>query len=320
MEDSKDKIQDRMSDEEVPVIIIERVGDTATDHEGGDKPVPVPQRHVWRTVALCLGAVVLLALCTYTCVRVIRSHRPLPTSPVLPVSTSSEQQIAMLETPARPGKPRITVTEDSINGCQFRMYELKNLRAELCMDEPSASDRSVYFYAESADYRADNHQVLDACVIGGQDISTGDNRSGYFAALGNQMVIGVAQDDSLLNYIREQGGHFFRQFALVSDCEVGDVRLRGVTQRRALARRGDILYYIEGLDEQTIEEFATAISDYQFNTAPYGFTDAIYMKGGTPYSYYRDSRGRLHAIGQNKGTEYPRKNAPAPYLVMKKRK
>lgn len=304
--------------EEEPIIIIERVEDETDEDRKEVIVVPHPTPR-WKIFAI--GGIILLLIAII--VLLILRLRATPEAPELPVSTTSEANIEWLQKPLsrkeKRAKAEVAVSEDSINGVLFREYALKNLRAEISFDKPSDKDKSVYFYALSADVRADNQQVLDACVIAGEQVSQGNNRSGYMAALDGRTVIGVAKNDSVLDFIRDAGGHFFRQFALVSAGVQGDIRLKGKVERRALGVRQGQLYYIESLNKESLYDFAEALVDY-------GYTDAIYMTGGKQYSFYRDKRGRLHDIGE-KPQEVPADSTEVvtgkptyamPYVVFKK--
>ena len=304
--------------EEEPIIIIERVED---ETEEGQKEVIVMPHPTPRWKVFTIGGIIALLIAII--VLLILRLRATPEAPELPVSSTSEANIEWLQKPLSRKEKRIkaevTVSEDSINGVLFREYALKNLRAEISFDKPSDKDKSVYFYALSADVRADNQQVLDACVIDGEQVSQGNNRSGYMAALDGRTVIGVAKNDSVLDFIRDAGGHFFRQFALVSAGVQGDIRLKGKVERRALGVRQGQLYYIESLNKESLYDFAEALVDY-------GYTDAIYMTGGKQYSFYRDKRGRLHDIGE-KSQDAPADSTETvtskptyamPYVVFKK--
>ncbi len=304
--------------EEEPIIIIEREEDEP--QEGRGETIVVTHRTPrWKMFTIG-GIIVLLVVII---VLLAWRLRTTPEAPELPVSTTSEANIELLQTPLsrkeKRAKAEVTVSEDSINGVTFREYALKNLRAEISFDKPSEKDKAVYFYALSADVRADNHQVLDACVVAGERMSEGNNRSGYMASLGARTVIGVSKNDSVLDFISEKGGHFFRQFALVSAGVQGDIRLKGKVERRALGVRQGQLYYIESLNKESLYDFAEALVDY-------GYTDAIYMTGGKHYSFYRDKRGRLHDIGERPLPEptdstdiSPKKPSYAmPYVVFRK--
>lgn len=306
--------------EEEPIIIIERVKD---DEDEGRGDVVVVPHHTPKWKVFAIGGIIVLLVAII--VLLVLRPRPIPEAPELPVSATSEANIEWLQTPLskrdKRAKAEVTVNEDSINGVLLREYALKNLKAEISFDRPSDKDKTVYFYALSADVRADNDQILDACVIAGEQFSQGNNRSGYMAALDGRTVIGVSKNDSVLNFVRDGGGYFFRQFALVSDGVLGDIRLKGKAERRALGIRQGQLYYIESLNEESLYDFAEALVDY-------GYTDAIYMTGGKQYSYYRDRRGRLHDIGEKPEalptgsieTATTKPVCPVPYVVFRKLK
>lgn len=108
----------------------------------------------------------------------------------------------------------------------------------------------------------------------------------------NGWQIGISQEDSVRDYVLDQGGSMFRQFALVSAGQIclKQFVLKGKVHRRALARKpGDATaYFVETVNKESLYDFAEALADY-------GFIDAVYLTGadGTE-PVYRDADGILH--------------------------
>lgn len=230
----------------------------------------------------------------------------------IPVSVSVEENIARLAAPAPATKvsPAVVLKHDSILGVALNLYELRGLKAEITNTEPDSSDTSVMLYSRCSDY-AKNGKYLGSLVEGGKELQADASRLGYFAAVGSNMVIGVARKESVKDYCVEQGGHFFRQFILLSDGVMPrQYYLHGKVERRGLGRMGSSLYYIETLHPETMWDFADALREY-------GFTDAIYITGGNNYSYYRTADGQRHDIGVRSAERKPKSNF-IPWLVFKK--
>ena len=151
-------------------------------------------------------------------------------------------------------------------------------------------------------------------MANGKEIEADVSRLGYCAMANDNIVIGIARNEDVKDYVLEQGGSFFRQFILVSDGVLPSrFHLHGKVERRGLGRIGDKLFYIETRHKETMWDFADALREY-------GFIDAIYITGGTDYCFYRTADGISHKIGDD--TKYEDKHKGegiVPWLVFKKR-
>lgn len=333
MIDSKDEKDGKRPVEsaEEPIVMIERIPDNPQKEER-EEVVVLKRSHLpkWG-VALAVAILLLLALIIFLLVRrkdgdakngtsvdsttVVNLPHAEKSEQELPISTTAEESTERLQATVNEVEttpPGVTMTEDVINDVRFRLYTINGLKAELSFEEPSIDDEEVYLYSHSADVRADNGKIVCACVVRGEQISEGNNRSGYFASVGDNMVIGVAYNDSVLNYARENGGYFFRQFALVSDGQIGDIRLKGKSRRSALGYKEGQLIYVESVNPESLYDFAEALCDY-------GFTDALYITGGKVYSYYRDQAGKRHNMGIDKEPKSRILNSALPFLVFRKK-
>lgn len=235
----------------------------------------------------------------------------------IPVSVKSEQNILKLKKKAAKAKPEVIMTTDSILGVPFNQYELRGLKAEISFEQPDTTDTDVYLYSRSADftsYDPETSQIIGSLVQNGKELQSNVSRLGYCAMANDNVVIGIARDEKVKDYCIEQGGSFFRQFILVSNGQL-PVRfhLHGKVERRALARKGENLYYIESINKEGMTEFADALREY-------GFIDAIYITGGTEYSFYRDGKGTTHNIGDvTTKNEKHKGEGIVPWIVFKKR-
>jgi len=122
----------------------------------------------------------------------------------------------------------------------------------------------------------------------------------------------VGRSDEVKNYVQPLGGSFFRQFVLVSANTIPKrFYLHGKVERRAIGRKGDMLYYIATRYKETLWDFADALREY-------GFIDAIYITGGTDYSFYRSADGVRHDIGD--AGRYPHRKwaGVIPWLVFRR--
>lgn len=286
---------------EAPVIIIERDAEAAPQ-EKTDRRTLVKRILLAVITFIILGGIAVVAYTYY-----LRNYYV-----GMPVSCSPSENIEKLKVQTlQYVQPEVVMTSDSIGNVAINMYELRGLRAGITFSVPDSTDTDVYFYSRCADYDKQG-KVLGSMVVDGKDISNGNTRLGYCAMVGNSTVIGIARNEAVRDYVREQGGSYFRQFILVSDGEIPrKFHLHKKVERRALARMDNQLYYIESRHAETMYDFADAIRRY-------GFIDAIYITGGNSPSFYRTADGSCHNIGvtpDSLSTETPH----TPWLVFSKK-
>lgn len=294
---------------ETPVIIIE--DDSGIGDNGKDNLNRPRRRLMWGL--FCAFGSMLLCLILIGSYWLYRRYVNIG----VPVSVTSEQNIAKLQKVQGEAKPEVVMTSDSILGVGFNMYELRGLRAEISFDEPDVTDSDVYLYSRCSDftsYDPQENQYIGSLVMNGEELQSDNSRLGYCAMANDNIVIGVARDEDVKDYCIDQGGSFFRQFVLVSGGMLPPrFYLHGKVERRGIGRIGDKLYYIESHGKEGMYEFADALREY-------GFIDAIYITGGTDYCFYRTIDGKCHSIGDS--TQYEKKHKGTglvPWVVFKKR-
>lgn len=291
---------------EIPTMVIESDSSILP-------PTPSTPRWQWMRVAITAIATALLCLLAVGGYWYYRTYINVG----VPVSVKSDGNIALLQQPLPKAKPEVVMTSDSILGVGLNFYELRGLQAEISFTEPSPADSSVYLYSRSSDFTSYDpraNQYLGSLVVDGKQLQADVSRLGYCAMADGHVVIGVARDEKVKDYCKERKGCFFRQFILVSD-GVLPMRfyLHGKVERRALGRIGQRLYYIESRGKQGMYEFADALREY-------GFTDALYITGGSDHSFYRTADGSVHDIGQSGDTPEKHKGRGiVPWLVFKRR-
>ncbi len=291
---------------ETPTIIIE------DDDNDNTAPTPTPRRR-WPWIAV--AAIISLLACLLAVGGYWYYRRYVNIG--VPVSVTSEENIEKLKTPATHVKPEVVMTTDSILGVALNFYELRGLKAEISFIEPDTTDTEVYLYSRCSDFTSYDKSVnhyIGSLVMNGKQIESDQSRLGYCAMANDNIVIGISRNEKVLDYCVEQGGSFFRQFILVSNGVLPSrFYLHGKVERRALGRMGDKLYYIESRNAEAMWAFADAIREY-------GFIDAIYITGGNDYSFYRDSDGQHHTIGDVTRKEEKHKDESIiPWLIFKKR-
>ena len=299
---------------ETPVITIE---EAPSDSPRGEfinverERVNNPRRWLWFVGGLLLSA--LLCVAAVMGWRYYRTYINIG----VPVSVTSAQNIEKLQNNVKKQIPEVVMTSDSILGVALNFYEIKGLKAEIAFTEPDTTDTDVFLYSRCCDqtsYDLKTNHYLGSLVVNGKEIEADVSRLGYCAMTNDNIVIGIARNEDVKDYVLEQGGSFFRQFILVSNGVLPSrFHLHGKVERRGLGRIGDKLFYIETRHKETMWDFADALREY-------GFIDAIYITGGTDYCFYRTADGIAHKIGDD--TKYEDKHKGegiVPWLVFKKR-
>lgn len=305
---------------EKPLFVIEERPDVVEGQADGETPVITIETHNTilkpkrRTPWVIGTAIVTLLLCAAAFLA-YRYHRTYVDIGV-PTAVTSAQNIEKLQKPIVNKHAEVILTSDSILGVALNFYELRGLKAEISFTEPGTKDAGVFFYSRCADhtsYDPKSNRYLGTLVVNGKEMESDVCRLGYCAMADGNVVIGIARDEDVKDYVVERGGSFFRQFVLVSNGELPSrFHLHGKVERRGLGRIGDKLYYIETLHKETMWDFADALREY-------GFIDAIYITGGNDHSFYRSADGTAHPIGD--GTRYKHKHKGAgliPWLVFRK--
>lgn len=293
---------------EIPVITIEE--DTSSLANDVEQVVVKPaKRWLWFALGLLISA--LFCIAAVMGWRYYRNYVNIG----IPVSTTSKQNIEKLSAPISAEKadtPEVVMTSDSILGVALNFYELRGLKAEISLQEPDTTDTSVFLYSRCADH-GKNGEYLGSLVMNGKSLQSNTSRLGYCAMANDNVVIGVARNEDVKDYVQENGGSFFRQFILVSNGVLPSrFHLHGKVERRGLGRIGEKLYYIETRHAETMWDFADALREY-------GFVDAVYITGGSDYSFYRTADGTRHDIGLAENYPHTKWQGVIPWLVFKKR-
>ena len=306
--DETDESPVEQHDTETPVISIESDEEEETSQPSSShwhSKWPVAVISVLLTAAICM-----MAAFGY---RYYRRYINIG----VPVSVTSKENIGKLELPSVDEMPEVVKSSDSILGVAINIYQLIGLKAEITFTEPTVDDTDVYLYSRCCDqtsYDPESNRYLGSLVQNGKELQSDNSRLGYCAMANDNIVIGIARDEKVKDYCIEQKGSFFRQFILVSDGVLpGRFYLHGKVERRALARMGKKLFYVESKGKETMWDFADALREY-------GFIDAIYITGGTDYCFYRTADGTAHDIGdKHKHPDGHKGKGIVPWVVFKKR-
>lgn len=306
--DETDESPVEQHDTETPVISIE-----SDEEEDTSQPSSSHRHSKWPVAVISVlltAAICMMAAFGY---RYYRRYINIG----VPVSVTSKENIGKLELPSVDEMPEVVKSSDSILGVAINMYQLIGLKAEITFTEPTVDDTDVYLYSRCCDqtsYDPESNRYLGSLVQNGKELQSDNSRLGYCAMANDNIVIGIARDEKVKDYCIEQKGSFFRQFILVSDGVLpGRFYLHGKVERRALARMGKKLFYVESKGKETMWDFADALREY-------GFIDAIYITGGTDYCFYRTADGTAHDIGdKHKHPDGHKDKGIVPWVVFKKR-
>lgn len=306
--EDNDDVSVELDNVETPVISIE------SDEEEGTPQPSSSHRHSKWPVAV-VSVLLTAALCMMVAFGYRYYRRYINIG--VPVSVTSKENISKLEIPPVYEMPEVVKSSDSILGVAINMYQLIGLKAEITFTEPAVDDTDVYLYSRCCDqtsYDPESNRYLGSLVQNGKELQSDNSRLGYCAMANDNIVIGIARDEKVKDYCIEQKGSFFRQFILVSDGVLpGRFYLHGKVERRALARMGKKLFYVESKGKETMWDFADALREY-------GFIDAIYITGGTDYCFYRTADGTAHDIGdKHKHPDGHKGKGIVPWVVFKKR-
>lgn len=325
------KMQDNIN--EKPIIIIDEKPEDITNQQEGEEPVMIiendnnnvvdsPMLNIAptsRKKGLSIAVTALIFLITLIVLTLGYKYYRTYINIGVPVSVKSAENIAKLQlqksSPIE--KPEVIMTSDSILGVGMNLYEVRGLKAEISFTQPDTTQQDVYLYSRCSDFTSydpqENHYI-GSLVVQGKELSSDVSRLGYCAMANNNIVIGVARDEKVKDYCIEHGGSFFRQFILVSNGVLpSKFYLHGKVERRAIGRISNKLYYIETHNKEALWAFADALREY-------GFTDAIYITGGTDYCFYRSADGKAHHIGDLAKKDKPHKGKGiVPWLVFKKK-
>lgn len=325
------KMQDNIN--EKPIIIIDEKPEDITNQQEGEEPVMIiendnnnvvdsPMLNIAptnRKKGLSIAVTALISLITLIVLALGYKYYRTYINIGVPVSVKSAENIAKLQlqksSPIE--KPEVIMTSDSILGVGMNLYEVRGLKAEISFAQPDTTQQDVYLYSRCSDFTSydpqENHYI-GSLVVQGKELSSDVSRLGYCAMANNNIVVGVARDEKVKDYCIEHGGSFFRQFILVSNGVLpSKFYLHGKVERRAIGRISNKLYYIETHNKEALWAFADALREY-------GFTDAIYITGGTDYCFYRSADGKAHHIGDlSKKDKSHKGKGIVPWLVFKKK-
>ena len=312
-----DDTQQHLHDMDEIEFIIERDDDEQNKVSKPDRPSTPKKSKKW--IGYLLKALGLVALMLFSLV--IYNYWRGQHTKKLTFSPTPTENIERLQQSVAASDSKVVFTNDSVLGVSLQLYELCGLQASIEFEEPKLKDASVMLYCRSADFRKDDGSFIGSFVVNGEDYTVDCSNDsvahGYMAILGSRCVIGVDDTEEMKKFIIENGGSYFQQYFLVSNglvLQESLYALGGTTRRCALGwkKKTDKLFFVISRDEVSAWDFSDALREY-------GFTNAIYITGGSDYCYYRDEEGTRQDIGDVANYPY-KKWTGVPWLVFRKMK
>ncbi len=188
-------------------------------------------------------------------------------------------------------KARLEIQDVSVNDVPLRIYTPHLATLSLQLGMPDKADSTILYTAMAADIRRDNKEIVGDFVIDGKRLSRGVAKKGYVAMENNRITIGMGESTPLLDQVIQNGGSFFRQYALVSNGELIENKPKGKSIRRALAILNDQVVMVDSRNRESFYDFSQALIDT-------GVTDAIYLVGGSAYGWYTDPEHTRQEFGE----------------------
>lgn len=314
MEKGQNIIFNNISDNEIRVISSISVGRTGNDEvpqkkEDNDE---VPQkkddkdnkgRRKWWLIAIILIACVLL----YIIIKgVATPSSPTPDETPAGMQEQESEIIYEIDTVSsiKDDKAFVSVSTDTINDVKLKIITPQGGVPELHIGKPDTA--SAVLIAQAADVRGDNGEIAGAFILKGELKSKGLSKLGFCSIVGNEITLGRQSETPLFERAIEEDGYFFRQYSLVSDGIMIDIKPKGKAYRRALCYVDGEIAIIESVYRESYHDFAQALADY-------GVKEAIALVGGEAIMYYRTEDGEIHTEGKSHDEEYRNIN----YIVWK---
>ena len=203
------------------------------------------------------------------------------------------------------------IADTTINDVSLRVYTPHNATMSLHIGLPDKEDTDIIYAAQAADVRADNGGIVGAFVLNGEPRAWGVAKEGFCAAIDGEITIGTARSTHLFEQAIEQGGYFFRQYALVNDGTLVENEPKGKSIRKALCNKDGSFFMVESTTRESFHDFAQALVDA-------GIENAIYLVGGAAsHGWAVNEHGETLEWGdEHQGTRTQQKNRN--YIVWKK--
>ena len=186
----------------------------------------------------------------------------------------------------------VVIKDTIVNDIPTRLYVPLNITPHLEIGYDCIEDTTHnLLLCQAADVRADNFKIVGAFVLRGKPLSWGLSTKGYCSIIGDQVIVGVAENSPLFEKATETKGYFFRQYPLVSNGILVKSELKNKYIRRGLCELEGKIVVVETQTKESMHDFSQLLIDI-------GTTNAIYLVGGSAIGWHRTIDGKGVASGQ----------------------
>ena len=209
---------------------------------------------------------------------------------------SSASEVATITpAPKTGGEAYVEISDTIINNVSLHRFIPVNARPKLEVGVMKAIPSKYILGAMAADFGIDHekYKVVGAFVHHGEMLSHSKSKYGFCAILKDTVVIGNDLTTSYFEQAIEEGGDFFRQYALIHKGKVvSNPPTHNDALRRSLCRLADGRICIIDTDMSvSLDSFSTALSQYKV-------VDAVALMGsGAAVRWAVDKAGRRFIAG-----------------------
>lgn len=303
---------DDMSDDEIRIL-----GTTPDDEK--EPPPPDKRRKIYAGCFSALIGIIFISIMVFYCLNEMKKENKSADLEYIQVSSSENlekdlearnmrtsqqtQQISL----QNDGFAYIVPTDTVVGHVAMQVLRPVGGRIELRTGPLPLDDPSVIMACQAADYRADNGQIVGSFVCRGELLARGHSKLGFCAIIGNEVTMGMSRETPLFERAVEQGGSFFRHYALVHDGALGERTPLGTSIRRALCYDGKSLFVVGSKERITYQALSEALIQM-------GVREAIALVGTREIPLYVDQQEhRFTGSLADRITLHP--DAKASYLV-----
>lgn len=296
----QDDFYDNISDNEIRVI-----GSTQNLQQKVSSDEKKPQRQYWWKIILAVVAAIGIAVCCWT---FFLGNEPKTPSDDCGKMESYET-VTMDTVAVDAGAPAPAFCEeyvDSVNDICLHIVTPVGCMPELHLGKLPDDKGAFVMAVQAADVRGDNGEIAGAYIYRGELKSKGRSKLGYCAIIGNELTLGRQVETPLFERAIEENGYFFRQYSLVNEGKMIDIKPKGKSLRRALCYFKGKIVIIESVERESYHDFSQALADL-------GVEEAIALIGGDALFMYVTEDGKVCLKGKELAEQYKNIN----YIVWK---
>lgn len=298
MNEHKD-FYDNISDNEIRVI-----GSHLSQSPDGTKPseknAPSGKQRQWWWWAI-LAAIAIATVCTVLCMLLMGKDAP-DEEPAADVSQSYETvAIDSLAMTHEDAPAYCEERNDTVNDIILHIVTPLGCAPKLHLGRLPENDTTMIMAVQAADVRGDNGEIAGAYIYEGELKSKGKSKLGFCAIVGNEITLGRQAETPHFERAIEENGYFFRQYSLVNEGKMIDIKPKGKSLRRALCCYEGRIVIIETAERESYHDFSQALADL-------GVEEALALVGGEAQFHYTTADGTSHRTGTDVSDRYENVN------------